>query len=274
MNSIAPNSKIYGSERLTRAEKEDKDFLWYREKIDFFDTKSNFLSTGYGGVTEYKRMKVNYDLFNNIIDLSDFAYVCTPFGAEVGELPAQMVNRDISSYRIKALIGMEMRRPFGYRLLATNREAANRKEETETSKIKEYVIAQIMTPIQQEVEMKYQEQLQGQLTPQQRQEIQKQIAEEIKAATPPQVRQYMLRDHRDPAEVQGQQIINYLIQKQDVRKKFNLGWKHALLSAYEVYWMGVVKNEPKFKVVNPLRFSCDKSSDLHYIEDGEWAAAE
>jgi hypothetical protein len=28
------------------------------------------------------------------------------------------------------------------------------------------------------------------------------------------------------------------------------------------------------KVVNPVRFSCDKASDLDYIEQGEWAAAE
>lgn len=274
MTRVESTRSPYNTERLTRKQKEENDFKWYREKIDSYDNETYGGSSGYGGIDEVKRMKVNYDLFNNILNTDDFAYVCTPFGAEVGELPATMVNRDISSYRIKALMGMEMRRPFGYRILATNREATQRKEEVETSKIREYVVSQIMLPIQQEIELKYQEQLKGKLNPQERQQIEQQIQAEIKAATPPEVKKYMLRDHQDPAEVQGQQITNYLLQKQDIRKKFNLGWKHALLSAFEIYWMGIVRGEPKLKVVNPLRFSCDKSSDLHYIEDGEWAAAE
>ena len=275
MNQPVVQPKSYSTERLSRNEKEANNFLWYREKIDMYDTKANFLSIGYGGVNEYKRMRVNYDLFNNIVDLSDFAYVATPYGSEMGELPAQMVNRDICSYRVKALIGMEMKRPFGYRIIATNKEASNRKVEEETNRIREYVIESIMAPIRQETEAQYQAQMKGrELTEQEMQEIQQQIEAEIEAKTPDKVRQYMRRDHRDPAEVQGQQLLNALIKKLDVRKKFNNGWKHGLISAYEVYWLGIVNGEPAMKVVNPVRFSCDKASDLDYIEQGEWAAAE
>jgi len=265
----------YSTERLSKSQKEDKDFLWYREKINMYETNSNALLVGYGGIDEYKRMKVNYDLFNNILDLSDFAYVCTPYGSEVGELPAQMANRDISSYRLKALIGMEMRRPFGYKLMATNKEATTRKEEEETSRITKYVIDSIMAPIRHEAEAKYQEELRGKaLSAEEKQKILEQIEAEVEQNTPEKVRMYMKRDHQDPAEVQGNQILNYLVKKLDVRKKFNAGWKHALISAYEIYWLGIVNGEPTMKVVNPIRFSCDKSSDLDYIQEGEWACAE
>lgn len=275
MNQPVVQPKSYSTERLSRNEKEANNFLWYREKIDMYDTKANFLSIGYGGVNEYKRMRVNYDLFNNIVDLSDFAYVATPYGSEMGELPAQMVNRDICSYRIKALIGMEMKRPFGYRIMATNKEASNRRVEEETNRIKDFVVESIMAPIKQETEAKYQEQIIGrELTEEEMQQIQQQIEAEIEAKTPDKIRQYMRRDHRDPAEVQGQQLLNALIKKLDVRKKFNNGWKHGLISAYEIYWLGIVNGEPAMKVVNPVRFSCDKASDLDYIEQGEWAAAE
>ena len=268
-------NKSYNSERLSKKEKERNDFQWYREKIDMYDSKASTLSIGYGGVNEYKRMKVNYDLYNNIIDLSDFSYVSSPYGAEMGELPAQMVNRDITSYRIKALMGMEMKRPFGYRIIAVNKEASNRKIEEETERIKKYVIDSIMAPIKQGVEEKYMAQLKGrEVKPDEIQQIQEQIAAEIEAQTPDKVRQYMKRDHRDPAEVQGQQILNGILKKQDVRQKFKKGWKHGLISAYEVYWVGIVNGEPVLKVINPVRFSCDKSSDLDYIEDGEWATAE
>ena len=275
MNQPVNQPKSYSTERLSKKEKEEHDFLWYREKIDMYDTKANFLSIGYGGVNEYKRMRVNYDLFNNIVDLSDFAYVATPYGAEQGEMPAQMANRDICSYRVKALIGMEMKRPFGYRIIATNKEASNRKVEEETNRIRDYVVQAIMAPIRQEAEAKYQAEMKGrELTEQEMQQIQQQIEAEVESKTPDKVRAYMKRDHRDPAEVQGQQLLNYLIKKLDVRKKFNNGWKHGLISAYEVYWLGIINGEPAMKVVNPVRFSCDKASDLDYIEQGEWAAAE
>lgn len=272
---MATQPKINSTERLSKSQKEAHNFLWYREKIDSYDTKANYLSTGYGGVNEYKRMRVNYDLFNNVIDLSDFAYVATPYGAEQGELPAQMVNRDISSYRIKALLGMEMKRPFGYRILAVNKEAVNRKVEEETNRIRDYVVQSITAPIRQQIEAQYQEQLKGrELSEQEMEEIQQQMEAEIEQKTPERVRQYMRRDHRDPAEVQGQQLLNALIKKLNIRKKFNDGFKHALISAYEVYWVGIINGEPTMKVVNPVRFACDKSADLDYIQQGEWATAE
>jgi hypothetical protein len=275
MDTTNYNSKKFSSERLTRKQKEANDFEWYKEKMKMYNHTSTAQNIGYGGIDAYKGMKVNYDLFNNVVDLSDFAYVCTPFGADVGELPAQMVNRDISSYRIKALLGMELKRPFGYRVLATNKEATTRKEEEETNRIREYVIESVMAPIRKQTEAQYQQQSQGrELSEQEMQQIQEQIEAEIEAKTPDKVRAYMKRDHQDPAEVLGQQLINYLLKKQDVRKKFNNGWKHATLSAHEIYWIGIVNGEPVLKVVNPLRFKCDKSPDLDYIEDGEWARAE
>src|SRR5690606_23885187 len=57
-------------------------------------------------------------------------------------------------------------------------------------------------------------------------------------------------------------------------RKCNNGWKHALLSAYEVYWVGIVNGKPIVKVLNPMRFRCAKSSEIDYIEDLPWASYE
>ena len=263
------------TERLTRSQKESNDFKWYKEKVDTYEQLCYASNIGYGGISERKRMQVNYNLFNNIIEKKDFEYVCQPFGASLGELPATMVNRDISSYRIKSLLGMEMRKSFGFKILAVNPEATTRKEEAEANKIRQYVIDSIMLPIRQETEMKYQQEIKGrELTPQEQQEIQQKIQQEIDGKTPPEIRRYMKRDHQDPAEVQGQQLANYLIRQQDLRRKFNLNWKHACLSAYEIYFLSIVNNKPICKVVNPMRFNFDRSPDVHFIEDGEWAVAE
>ena len=69
-----------------------------------------------------------------------------------------MVNRDISSSRIKAVLGLEAKKPFNWKSIAVNKEATTRKEEAQYEKIKEFVIAEALAPIMKEKEVKYQEQ--------------------------------------------------------------------------------------------------------------------
>jgi len=115
------------TERLSINQKNANNKAWYKQQADSLDVKHTDINTGNHGISEYKRMKVNYDLFNNILNIRDFEYVCRPFGSEVGELPAQMVNRDIVSGKIKAILGMELKKPFSWSVIATNPEATTRK---------------------------------------------------------------------------------------------------------------------------------------------------
>lgn len=265
--------KFDKTQRLSRAEKNANDKEYYRHKMDELDTRSS--SIRYNGVSEYTRRKVNYDLYNNIIDHSDFAHVCAPYGAEVGELPTKMVNRDISSPRIKAIEGMESKRPFPWKPVAVNPEATTRKEEEEYSLIREYVVAEIIKPIKAEIEAKYAEQTRGQkLTHEEKQKIQEQIAQELDAKTPDRVKKYMQRKHQDPAEVMSQQILNYLMHEQRIKGKFSKGWKHANLSAYEVYFVGIENDKPIMRVANSARFEYERSPDNDFIEDSNWATYE
>ena len=180
-------------------------------------------------------MKVNYDLFNNIINKTDFEHVCYPFGKEVGELPADFTNKDIISGKIKALIGMEMRRPFSWKIVAVNEEATTRKEQQEFSMIRDFVVNSILQPIKMDIEKQYAEQLKGRkLTPEEEQKVQQQIAQELETKTPQEVKLYMEREHQDPAEILSTQILEYLIQKEDVKMKFNKAWKHGLIAGVDI----------------------------------------
>src|SRR5690606_124284 len=114
-----------------------------------------------------------------------------------------------------------------------------RREEEETNLTRQYVIESIVRPIREKIQMKYSEQLKGkQLSTQEQQQIQQQIAEELNAQTPDRVRQYMEREHQDPAEVLAHQILQYLTQEQQLQRKFNKGYEHAMLSAKEIFWVG------------------------------------
>lgn len=263
------------NQRLTQKQKEKNNKAWYKEQIDMLDKYHVDDSYSYGEVSDIRRMKVNYDLFNNIIDLSDFEHVCKPLGAEAGELPAKMANRDIVSGKIKALLGMEMKRSFSWKVLAVNPEATTRKEQEQSKRIREFVINEITKPFRVEAEKKYLEQQKGrELNEEEQAKIQQQIEEEVQSMTPDEVLKYMEREHQDPAEILSQQLLQYLIQKTDAKTKFNKAFKHGLLSAREVAYIGIINDEPVFWNVNSLRFRHDRSPDLDYIEDGEWATYE
>ena len=49
------------------------------------------------------------------------------------------------------------------------------------------------------------------------------------------------------------------------------GWKDALIAGEEIYYVGIQNGEPSLERVNPLYFSFDRSPDLEFIEDGDWA---
>lgn len=267
--------EIKSTERLSSGKKNANKKAWYKEQADLLDGNHYDVSRGYGGISEYKKMKVNYDLFNNILNLEDFEYVCKPYGSEVGELPATMVNRDIVSGKIKAMLGMEMKRPFSWNIVAVNPEATTRKEQEEFGKMQDYVISEVMRPIRQKIEMqKAQEALGRQLTKEEQAQISQEIEQELQAMTPQEVKKYMQREHQDPAEVLSTQLLNYLWQKCDLKRKFNNTYKHGLLSAVGVMYVGVLNGEPEAWNVNSLRFTSDKSPDLDFIEDGEWATCE
>ena len=269
------------TQRLTRAQKEANDKKWFKDQLRSlnkisFSTGSMFGLTNLGrGISDYRRMKVNYDLFNNVINKADFEHVCYPFGKEAGELPADFTNKDIISGKIKALLGMEMRRPFSWKVVATNTEATTRKEEEEFSKLKDFVINSIIAPIKQKIELEQAQALKGQeLTTEEKQRIEQEVAQKLKAMTPQEVKRYMAREHQDPAEALAHQLLQYLIQKENIRMKFNKGWKHGLIAGKEIFWVGIVNGDPILKVVNPLNFDYDKSSEKDFIEDGDWACYE
>ena len=216
------------TERLTFTQKNANNKKWYKDKADYFDTlnRSTF---------DRKSMQVNYDLFNNKVDIRDFEYICKPFGSDIGELPARMTNKDIVSGKIKAIMGMEMKRPFTYRVISTNPEATTQREKKEFEMIREYIVGQIMAPIQEEVMQNAQAQVQGQeLTSEQQQQIQQQMQAEIEQRTPEEIKQYMKREYQDPAEVLGTQLLQYLTNKLDLKDRFNELFKHLLLSSMGV----------------------------------------
>jgi hypothetical protein len=263
------------TERLTKKQKEANNFAWYKKKIDELDSSFEYFSLG-NAEEEYNRMKINYNLFNNIIDPKDFEHVTKPFGQDYeGKLPAKLVNKDICSGPIKVVLGMEMKRAFPYSVLATNSEATTRKEQEHFDRVKQYVEEQIMGPIKAEQERAILEQTQGQqINEQQKQELQQKMEQEMQAQTPEQIKKYMELKHQDPAEVLGTELLNYSILNLDVKRKLNLALKHGLLAAKSVVYVGIFNGEPVLWNVDNLRYNSSNTPGTEFGEDEDWCTAE
>lgn len=270
----------YFGKKLTRKQKEKNNKQYYRDYMSHIDGKSFFKDKGLGEFgdtryTDHQRMKINYDLVNNIINKKDFEYVCAPLGTDVGELPANFSNKNIVTGKINSLIGMEMKRKNTWMVLATNEQATTRKEQEHFGKLKDFVISSIMTPIQQQLEQQAAEESKRQeLSEEEKERINQQVAEQLKAMTPEEVKKYMEREHQDPAEVLFKQLLRNVEKQEDTERKFLEGWKHGIISAYEIFFTYEKNKRPKLKVINPIRFDFDRDHDSPFIHHGLFACYE
>lgn len=266
------------NDRLTLKQKQANDFKWFKDRANKIHLEHQTFAQGTvfddSEPTLFNRMKVWYDLFNNKVKQSDLAYVAMPYGEEMGAMPARMKNKDIISGKIKAMLGMETKRPFKPTFYAVNKEATTRKEQEEFGRMRDYVVAEIIKPLKEQAEARLQAETKGrEMSEEELKQIQQQIDEELQQQTPEEVKKYMKREHQDPAEVMYNQLSRYAIKKLDIENKFDLCFKHGMISARQVMYLGIHNNEPESWVVNPMRFNYHKTEHQIFIQDSPSASA-
>jgi len=251
-----------------------KDFIDAIEKRTYLTLRSESFSEFEKVTTDvYHNMKINYNLYNDKIDEEDFLKYCTGIDYKFS-FPENFSHWNIVSDKIKVMEGLEMGRPFYSKVIAVNPEATTRKEQHRFGKMKEFVVQQIMAEIEKQERLKQEQQTKGRkLTPQEEQELEQQLQQKVQAMTPDEVKRYMERKYQDPAEVLASQMLEYLMYKEEIRLKFNKGWKHSILSGNEFYHVWIDRGEPRLDVVNPLYFDYDRNTESGFPEDGEWAVA-
>lgn len=204
-----------------------------------------------GSSTMYSKDKVNYDLYNNIIDKSDFSYVTNPYGL-AEEFPARLNNYNIITSKLKLLEGEEIKRPFNFRVAAVNSEAVTQIEEKRKGLLLNYLESELVNELM----------AQG---------INIENPETGEVMTPEQIEKYMTYSDSDIRESVANKIAKYLIPEQNLLYKFNKGFKDLLITAKEFYYIGIESASPICEVVNPIDFKFDKNPDIDFIQDGQWA---
>jgi hypothetical protein len=240
-------------QKLSQTKKDDE---WKAQSVDAIIAMANH-SRHHGRSSRYKK-QVNYDLVNSVFDEEDFQYVLNPYGVSdtVGNSPGRLRDFNIIVNKLNTLKGEEIKRPFNIRVVAINADAINDRME----KKKEALLA----GFQEEMALKLGTK-QPELDP---------MGNPLPPKSTADIAQYYDQSYSDIREEMANKLLKYLVEKEKMALKFNLGFEHANIVAEEVYYVGIANGEPGVRVVNPLNFYWDKNPDLYTIEDSQWAMEE
>ena len=238
----------FPQQKLPLSKKNEK---WQHDCVNYIIGEGNIVSGGQTH-TAHGEMQTYYNLYNSIFDEKDFKKITNPFKVEEG-FPATPQDFNIIRPKIDLLSGEETKRPLNFRVVRTSQEATSELMETQKQLLMQYMQAAVMAQMGPEEQQQFQEQLQnGEIMP------------------PEQIAKYMDKDYKDVIENTAYHTLTYLREKLGIDNEFIKGWKDALISGQEVYYVGVLNAEPYMERVNPMYFSYDKSPDLEFIEDGAW----
>ena len=224
---------------------------WQHGCVDYIIGEGNVVSGGMSK-TRFGEIQTYYNLYNSIFDEKDFKRITNPFKVEDG-FPATPQDFNIIRPKVDLLIGEETKRPMNFRVVRTSQEAASELMDQEKEMLIQYMMSAIMSKMSEEEAVQFQQQLQsGEIMP------------------PEAIAKYMSKDYKDVVENTAYHTLVYLREKLNLDNEFIKGWKDALIAGTEIYYVGVLNDEPYLERVNPMFFAYDQSPDLEFIEDASW----
>ena len=224
---------------------------WQHDCVNYIIGEGNVVSGGMSK-TRFGEIQTYYNLYNSIFDEKDFKRITNPFKVEDG-FPATPQDFNIIRPKVDLLIGEETKRPMNFRVVRTSQEAASELMDQEKEMLLQYIMASITSKMSEEEAAQFQQQLQsGEVMP------------------PEAIAKYMSKDYKDVVENTAYHTLVYLREKLNIDHEFIKGWKDALIAGTEIYYVGVLNDEPYMERVNPMFFAYDQSPDLEFIEDASW----
>lgn len=240
------NLAHYPTQKLPLSKKNEE---WRKGCLDYF-IGSSYVGHFSGRAGAYRKA-VNYDLYNSRLNRKDLEYVTNPFGVDEDmSFPANLHNFNIIRPKIDLLLGEEIKRPFNWRVVCSDYGQASLVEEEHKRLLFDSVTQMFLNEVQQLQEPGSEPQQQPQL--------------------PEDISKYMRYSYSDIYEKAANSLLKYLNKYIDLPEEFMLGWKDALITGEEIYYVGNYGKEPFVERINPLYFDFDRDPMLIHIEDGEW----
>ena len=187
-------------------------------------------------------MKINYDLLNGKIHMSDMKMLLNPYNIDASFIPDNIQHYPVINSKLEVLRGEESKRIFDFRVVVTNPNAVSEIEEEKNTQVNAMLQKVIADSSMSEDDFN--------------QQIQK-------------MSDYFTYDYQDKKEVRANRLLSHYIKEYDMEQIFNQGFVDAYTVGEEAYICDIVGGEPVIDKINPMKMRVLMSDYSNRIEDAE-----
>lgn len=217
-----------------------KNKKWRKAHLDWADSKTFFNYSLVRKSVIHK--KINYDLLNGKLHMSDIELVLNPDSIKAGFVPDRIQHYPIMNSKLNVLRGEESRRVFDYRVVVTNPNAISEIENNKKEELLQNLQKLMADTSKSEEEFN--------------QELEK-------------LNDYYTYEWQDMREIRGNAILNHYVKEYNIPLLFNNGFMDAVTVGEEIYQCDIVGGEPVIERLNPLKVRIFKSGYSNKIEDAD-----
>lgn len=217
-----------------------KNKAWRKRHLDWADSKTFFNYSLVRKSVIHK--KINYDLLNGKLHMSDLEMILNPEKLQAGFIPDRIQHYPIMNSKLNVLRGEESKRVFDFKVVVTNPNA----------------ITEIENNKKQELLQKLQEWVSN--TSQSEEEANQELEK---------INGYYTYEWQDMREIRANALLNHYVKELNISLMFNQGFMDAMAVGEEIYQCDIVGGEPTIERLNPLKVRIFKSGYSNKIEDAD-----
>lgn len=186
--------------------------------------------------------KINYDLLNGRLHMSDLELVLNPDGIKAAYIPDRLQHYPIMNSKLNVLRGEESKRVFDFKVVVTNPNAISEIEDNKKNELLQR-LQEMITDTS--------------------------ISEDEYNIKLEKLNDYYTYEWQDIREVRANELLNHYIKEYDIPLIFNNGFMDAMTVGEEIYQCDIVGGEPVIERVNPLKIRIFKSGYSNKVEDAD-----
>lgn len=217
-----------------------KNKKWRKQILDWADSKTFFNYSLVRKSVIHK--KINYDLLNGKLHMSDLEMILNPDNLQAGFIPDKIQHYPIINSKLRVLSGEESKRVFDFKVVVTNPNAITEIENNKKKELLQRLQEWVSNTAQSEEEAN--------------QELEK-------------INDYYTYEWQDMREVRANAILNHYIKEYNIPLMFNQGFMDAMAVGEEIYQCDIVGGEPTIKKLNPLKIRVFKGGFSNRVEDAD-----
>ena len=217
-----------------------KNKAWRRKHLDWADSKTFFNYSLVRKSVVHK--KINYDLLNGKLNMSDLEMILNPEKLSAGFIPDKIQHYPIMNSKLNVLRGEESKRVFDFKVVVTNPNAIAEIENNKKLELLQKLQEWVANTFQSEEEAN--------------QELEK-------------INDYYSYEWQDMREIRANALLNHYVKELNIPLMFNQGFMDAMAVGEEIYQCDIVGGEPTIERLNPLKVRIFKSGYSNKVEDAD-----